>query len=86
MQGRKHKLTSFLYLRLFGNKKVCIIIQELTKELNMREPNCTRIVPSKNLWELAIDFMSNVDEKLRILFRARKSKNNIYELIKKYIH
>ena len=30
----------------------------------MREPNCTRIVPSKNLWELAIDFMSNVDEKL----------------------
>ncbi len=30
----------------------------------MREPNCTKIVPSKNLWEIAIDFMEQIDDKL----------------------
>ena len=29
----------------------------------MREPDCTRIVPAKDLWELAIDFISRIDEK-----------------------
>jgi len=29
----------------------------------MREPSCTAIVPAKNLWEIAIDFISKIDEK-----------------------
>ena len=29
----------------------------------MREPSCTAIVPAKNLWEIAIDFISRIDEK-----------------------
>ncbi len=29
----------------------------------MREPSCTSIVPAKNLWEIAIDFISKIDEK-----------------------
>lgn len=30
----------------------------------MREPNCRRIVSSKDLWEIAIDFLGVIDEKL----------------------
>ena len=30
----------------------------------MREPNCRRIVSSKDLWEIAIDFMGVIDEEL----------------------
>lgn len=30
----------------------------------MREPNCRKIVPSKSLWEIAIDFLGRIDEKL----------------------
>ena len=30
----------------------------------MREPNCRRIVRTKNLWEIAIDFLSKIDVKL----------------------
>ncbi len=30
----------------------------------MREPNCTRIVPAKNLWEIAIEFLEQIDDKL----------------------
>jgi putative nucleotidyltransferase with HDIG domain len=30
----------------------------------MREPNCRSIVETKNLWEIAIDFMKRIDEKL----------------------
>ena len=30
----------------------------------MREPNCNKIVPAKDLWEIAIEFMEQIDEKL----------------------
>ncbi len=30
----------------------------------MREPNCRNIVPSKNLWAIAIEFMERIDDKL----------------------
>jgi len=30
----------------------------------MKEPNCRSIVPSKNLWEIAIEFMGKIDTKL----------------------
>lgn len=30
----------------------------------MLEPNCRKIVETKNLWSLAIDFMKNIDDKL----------------------
>lgn len=30
----------------------------------MREPRCNNIVPSKNLWEIAIDFLGKIDKKL----------------------
>ena len=30
----------------------------------MREPNCIKVVPSKNLWEIAIDFMEQIDDRL----------------------
>lgn len=30
----------------------------------MREPSCNKVVPSKNLWEIAIDFMEQIDDKL----------------------
>lgn len=30
----------------------------------MREPRCSNIVPSKNLWEIAIEFLGKIDNKL----------------------
>ena len=30
----------------------------------MLEPNCRKVVETKNLWSIAIDFMKNIDDKL----------------------
>ena len=30
----------------------------------MRQPRCTTVVPSKNLWEIAIEFLGKIDNKL----------------------
>ena len=59
----------------------------------MREPNCRSIVPSKNLWEIAIDFMSKIDTKLMefnlkyafILYRFAKIQSIPNKTIKKYV-
>ena len=59
----------------------------------MREPNCAKIVPSKNLWEIAIDFMEQIDDKLMefnlkyayIIYRLCKLEGIPNKYIKKMV-
>lgn len=59
----------------------------------MREPNCRSIVPTKNLWEIAIDFMSKIDEKLMefnlkfayIMYKLCKIEGIPNRLTKKFV-
>ena len=42
-------------------KKCKILLEYIFGDFNMREPRCNNIVPSKNLWEIAIDFLGKID-------------------------
>ena len=46
----------------------------------MKEPRCTSVVPFKNLWEIAMEFMGRIDEDL-IEFNFQPSEENKLFLI-----
>ncbi len=59
----------------------------------MREPSCRNVVPSKNLWEIAIDFIERIDERLMefnlkfayIMYKLCKIEGVPNKLIKKFV-
>ena len=59
----------------------------------MREPRCNHIVKSKNLWEIAIEFIQKIDDKLMdinlkqayITYKICKIRNMPYETVSKLV-
>ena len=59
----------------------------------MREPRCNHIVQSKNLWEIAIEFIQKIDDKLMdfnlkqayITYKICKYRNIPYETVSKLV-
>lgn len=59
----------------------------------MREPRCNHIVKSKNLWEIAIEFIQKIDDKLMdinlkqayITYKICKIRNIPYETVSKLV-